>query len=219
MNKPKFHLIFKNEDDQTSNFTIDWLHKLDYDILVINNDKFVVDLVISHGKTMVIIYNNLNRIDLSEIKSYWMRRGNLHLFEFKNESSKRNAKDFYLQKESKTLYNTIMDLIFSNHGIGRIELNETNKLYNLHLAQLYGLKIPNTCVSHNRKSLVKLTGKKNQCTKAIRHGWFSDASFGFDGPTVLVQKKDFNKIAKISWPSSKNIKKRNFNWSKCINLF
>ena len=195
-----FHLIFKDEEDQTSNLSVDWLIKFSVKYLIINNDNLVVSqLTVCSEQTDFELSNRDVALRFSDITSYWMRRGGLY---FKhNDSGMPLSKQNYLRGESNTLQESIMALIYSKHGIGRIELNETNKIYNLTIAVQYGLQVPHTLVSSFKSVLEQALDQGAYCTKAIRQGYYTDGAYAFNGSTVLAKNKDVSKLNNITWPS------------------
>lgn len=196
----KYILVFKDEEDQTSNHSLDWLTYFNQFYVVLNNDNlFVKDFILNENSLDFILEGTEILLHLSDLKSYWLRRGELKiagsgLFDDKFKMP-------YLHTESKTLTSLIMSVIYQKHGIGQMELNETNKIFNLLVASEFGLKIPTVAISSYKSVLTLRLDALKFCTKAIRQGYYTNGQIGFNGPTRLINKKDLDKLEDITWPS------------------
>lgn len=195
-----YSLIFKDEEDQTSNSVIDWFVASQKNYKVFNNDNLAVgELQISKHTVDFILINISTKIKFTDISSYWMRRGDLFLhFDDGTIPSKKLE---YLKAESNMLYDAVMALIYSKHGLGRIELNETNKIYNLLLASQVELSVPISVVTSFKSVLRNQLEKGQFCTKAVRQGGYRVKNKSFTANTTLTSTEDVNKLANITWPS------------------
>jgi ATP-GRASP peptide maturase of grasp-with-spasm system len=202
----RYHLIFKDEEDQSSNMCIDWLTYSEREVQILNNDNLaVLDFTISVNSVDFLLVNNSVKIKFTDIKSYWLRRGQLNLITLPIEDTintiSKSAKFQHLKTENTALHYSILEFIYSKHGIGKIIFNETSKLYNLGLASNLGLQVPSTSVSSFKNNIEKHTSQYKCCTKAIRQGWYTDGTTSYNGPTKLVRFDDIGKIEYITWPS------------------
>lgn len=192
-------LIFTDENDQTSNDTINWLLHSRQSVVVCNNDNFILDLLeIKNDKIDFVISSDGIKIHYLEISSYWMRRGNIY---FNMPLSNSPQQRRYLELESITLADTIMSLFYELKGLGKIKLDETNKNYNLILASRFGLKIPTTFSTSFTRIVRDRLDLKPFCTKAICQGWYRDKETSYNGPTSIAHKSDTLKLNNITWPS------------------
>jgi ATP-GRASP peptide maturase of grasp-with-spasm system len=195
-------LILKDEEDQTSNFVIDWLTSKGHKYISLSNRVLgLADLMLSNANADVLLQNEDYQFRFSEIISYWHRRGDLVIADGGIKVGWLLEKTNYLLQEQKTLTETLRLLLYTKHGLGQLGFNETNKLYNLYLASQMRLAIPITSSSNYKKVLEKTLRQGRFCTKAIRQGWYSDGSVSYNGPTKLVIQDDINKLDDITWPS------------------
>lgn len=161
-------LVLTDNEDQTSNFVIDWLLARGVSVKVVVNDLFLVsDYVVSNKGIDFILETEGISLRLSEIMSYWHRRGDLVLFEYLSSKKIAPNKHVYLKNENDAIKTAILDLIYAKHGIGKIWENETNKISNLSYASSVGLKIPSTAISSSKYHLLNRVKNSQFCTKAI----------------------------------------------------
>jgi ATP-GRASP peptide maturase of grasp-with-spasm system len=193
-------LLFKDEEDQTSNLVIDYLLHKKKQLLIVNDDIFHLgDLEISKDVNDFILFNQSITLVYSRISSYWIRRGS---FTLSNHECANNLKSSYLLSEKHAVHDLILSLIYSKPGLGNYSENETDKIFNLYLAHKVGLKISKTKVSSFTENLKKQLKNKTFCTKAIKSGYYLSETTIFSGTTHLVNIEDINNITKnITWPS------------------
>lgn len=173
-------LIVSDEEDNSTNEVIDWIHYYEKPFIRINETDEIelIDLTIfGNAVDFTLLIANTNTIfKLSEIGSYWYRRGDINLSKpFKNlmkelPSSLRKKIEGYYEWEHRFLYQFIHRIIVDYVPISlncKFD-NFTNKLYNIWTASKNGLLTPDTLICASKDTLKTfLSHHKDIITKAI----------------------------------------------------
>jgi ATP-GRASP peptide maturase of grasp-with-spasm system len=186
-------LILSEPNDRTTHLVVDWLLAWNIPYKIINQGS------ISNKIKVEITSNGLNYylnneevvINLSEITSFWYRRGNfmLELPHFRSNYYANILQN--LEREWFSLRDFLHAVIPNSKSLGSfLATNSKNKLYDLHLAQLSGFSIPNTFVLNQKSDLVDLinTGKSIISKSIIRDLIVNDnfkCEFSTFGPSVI----------------------------------
>lgn len=219
-------LIISEESDYSTSQVIDWLLYYDIDFIRVNDsDLFDINEINIADKIQINATITLKsskkkiNINSSDLKSIWYRRGFLNsrrdLYNNLNCDKEIN-KEIQLEYENQVKYieNFLNLLTRSNNAINSIgnELdNNTNKLYNLKLAQNSGLKVPNSLMTNNKKALKEFYNKYKHkiITKPISQGTAMGFNSKISGFTTLIDSELLKSIPDF-FPQSffqENIKK------------
>lgn len=211
-------LILTDDDESSTNDVIDWLFYYNIPFRRINENSVVfIEQLVLEDKTNFIL-NVINPVDmgtvecinLCDLTGFWYRRGEIKpSWEEVNHGdfSKKELKNlnYYLKREYFSIVKALYMLLGEKKNIGSIFENETNKTYNLHLAKMVGLDIPETLITGKKEALQQFSKKhKELITKAARHGGFflNRASkikvFGF---TSEIKKDEIDELDAEFYPS------------------
>lgn len=202
--------VLSDEDDGTTDEVLDWLSYYNYPFLRLNRTSeihvksiYIYDNVIS-GKFEV---NGLN-YNLSDFNAYWYRRGKLNLKEtfptFKDNLSLDQEVYMSSQREKETLIDLLHLYFESLHGIGSFHDNKTNKLINLHLANMCGLVTPSSLITKRKKDLLEFDKTNSPViTKPSEQGGISyeDDLIRTSGASEVVNKELMSDIPNTFFPS------------------
>lgn len=207
-------LIISDEDDYSTNDVIDWLIVKRKAFCRINRlDTFELKyLSIVEGKSdfEIVSSDKKIRMKLTDLTSYWYRRGYLNLtfnnisYLLEDELDDRlfcQSLNTYLVKEREIIVNYIYELLHKLNGFGRYSENETNKLTNLMIAVTVGLKIPGTIVSRHNKAILDFykTTNNELITKSLHQtGGVFWGKQSLHGLTKVVSQDEIHKM-NCSW--------------------
>jgi ATP-GRASP peptide maturase of grasp-with-spasm system len=129
----------------------------------------------------LISSDNKITINFGNLASYWYRRGSINLKYNKNLNVPTDVSndnfflyvlDKYLVEENEIVINFLYELIYNLPGFGKLKENKTNKLTNLMIANLMGMKTPNSMVSNQKVLLIDFFNKydKKIITKSLTQG-------------------------------------------------
>ena len=173
-------LIVSDEADNSTNEVIDWINYFDKPFIRINETDEIklIDLTLI-GKNVdftLKIGSTNTTFKLSEIGSYWYRRGDINLSKpFKNIAKELPNSlglkiEGYYEWEHRFLYQFIHRILVEYVPISLNSKfdNFTNKLYNLWVAPKNGLSVPETLISTSQVQIEKFI-RKNEAviSKAI----------------------------------------------------
>ena len=162
-------LIISNSDDVSTTLLIKWLqyYKASYyrcNSAINNNDSFSVS--IDNSKTAIDYYHN------TEINVVWHRRDSfeiLHSYDQKGSFLTKNEHNYFFDHQSKER-DVIKDFIISRWEEIKVlpENFSVNKLNLLQIAKGYGIQIPETLITNNKKELENFMFKhKNVITNSL----------------------------------------------------
>lgn len=209
MDNRKKVLILSDDYDQTTNDVIGWLIKKNIDYVRVNPSKFIeiTKIDICNENIDICLKYDGQVVNLNEFTHYWYRRGNFTLHDNADSLIKANYEKLFLKEiidEIKDQNRTIIDFLhlhISNStsliDIGSYISNNTNKLYNLLIAQKVGLKIPKSVVTSKKSELQNFKGLNDIITKPLTQG----ASWGYQsrivGYTKIVNDDFINKLPEL----------------------
>jgi hypothetical protein len=174
-------LIISDEDDYSTNDVIDWLIvNRKYFCRINRTDTFELKYLSNVGEKsdfVIVSSDKKIRMKLTDLTSYWYRRGYLNLtFNNISYSSEdklddhlfRQSLNTYLVKEREIIVDCLYEMLHKLNGFGKFRENETNKLTNLMVACSVGLKIPETIVSGDNQTILDFhqTTKHELITKS-----------------------------------------------------
>lgn len=195
-------LILSNNSDISTNEVIDWLIHYNCPFIRINETDVVrvkqIDIDQSNLKIILTI-NHKKEIDLSQITSYWYRRGffnlNLHQKDISIFSKINPKLDNYNLNFHRQEYESLIDFLHlylksKKHISTYYDDGRINKLYALRCASLAGLKVPRTKVLTCFEEGVP----KKAINKAIRQGFgYVENDFEMLGFTEKANKSVLTK--------------------------
>lgn len=162
-------LIFSDYNDPSTNEVINWLRFSNTAFVRINPDQHcsikLFNLSNSNGLDWTIEVNN-RLINYSEIKSVWYRRGTLKIDASKIKLVAHSEFKQYLSRELEVIEEIIVFSILQKPIIGNF-YGTVNKLKVLATAQSIGIKIPETSIVSDKKSVEKLEKNSKLITKPI----------------------------------------------------
>jgi ATP-GRASP peptide maturase of grasp-with-spasm system len=178
--------IISEANDKVTNNVIEYL--------LANNIKFIRKNNEDFSNVSFLLDNN-NAIKSNRV---WHRRAKRNLIPKEiNDSLFLN----YLKKEedpvNKAIEKIAIEINRGNYLGGYYEEEQHNKLYDLHLANRCGLKIPVTLVTTNKKDLLEFKKQHHKIiTKAIKYPFFyknSNEYYNCNG-TFFVKQKDIDNL-------------------------
>lgn len=183
-------LILSIKNDPCTEDVLSWLKFFKSNFVRINPEDLIIleRFQISNDTDSIVLRVNNKKIDLSKIRAFWYRRGDLTLFEIFN-SYQDSHLTHYLQKELEVLRDYIYKKLENKFHINKRSDNEVNKLNSLAVAKSSGLSIPPSAVIYNTNDS-KFNYNKSFITKAFRNGEFKiQNSLAVGAPTELITKK------------------------------
>jgi ATP-GRASP peptide maturase of grasp-with-spasm system len=213
-------LIVSTEYDYSTNDVIDWLLYYKRDCLRINSEDciYVLNTRFISDKVDFDFSFKDSVISLSDIKSFWYRRGRININSLNVENrilDKDLLKDILshmYNEEEKTLHDFLISQLETKNSLGSYFGANANKLTSLYIAQKVGLKIPNTIISSTKKDLLNFYDKNNSI---ISKGIQDIISFavndkGYSNKTEIVCRNDIEEMNDNFFPSllQMNVKKR-----------
>ncbi len=162
-------VIFSNQNDSSTSEVIRWLIKDNHPFIRIDIEEKVsiTKLKINNEKEDYQLCYKDQRVNLSDIKSIWYRRGGMSFaeesFKFDNNTQKKYAHhDFSILREY------VFKKLGEKKSISNYNSRSVNKLIALDNAKQSGLNIPDTLITSDKKELqVFIKKHKNIITKAI----------------------------------------------------
>lgn len=162
--------------EYSTNDVIDWLRRADQEIQFIrlNPEDLISNLKIelndSREQIFIGIETNKKEISLSDITSYWYRRG-----EFSSAHSTFEVKDrqdldtkIYLNKEWDVVSEFISNRLLEKKKLGSVKDNKLNKLEVIVKAKSLGIDIPKTIIATK-----PLEENCEMITKSMYNGGFT----------------------------------------------
>ncbi len=183
-------LILSENKDKSTTSVISWLNYFDKKYVRVNEEDVLN--VEYYDDDILIILNQERKIKLSEITSFWYRRGFLNV-KNKLKSNSVSLSNF-LNEESYHLKNYIHYLLEKKNSIGSINSSIVNKLIVNELAIESGLTIPKSYLITEKKELLKIFNKSKLITKVIAGNGFvnlDESNYGVFYTTLLENIDDF----------------------------
>jgi ATP-GRASP peptide maturase of grasp-with-spasm system len=158
-------------------------------------------ITLSNGKCQTLLFNSdSNRlINLSKLKCYWYRRGEInfvHEIDILPKIVGYNGMSYgltkFLRGETEELKEYIDFELCSRKYIGSMREIHRNKLIQLKYASYVGLDIPQTIIATSKKNLIESNLLKNKLiTKGIRNSVsFATTKKSYFNSTSKVRKAD-----------------------------
>ena len=194
-------LINYHNSEPTVYPVIDWLNHLGFEYFLINQNSSAFEF------KNVSISNNGIFLNLSEEMegkntTFWNRRSIPLHYQFDLNSIDKIILNDFFKNEFKYI-NEAVNLYFEDHNcLNKYKDNNTNKIYNLFVAQSFKLKIPDTLVTNKKKCLEAFANKHSKIiTKAI-----DSTNYLFDinnqtGLSTLIDNEVLNKLSNVFYPS------------------
>lgn len=194
-------LLITNETDHSTNDVIDWIHfgyNQPFVKIGSNTHIFIEEVTLSKSceTDVTIRINGSKSLKLSEVSTYWYRRGQvtlnlLSLPEIYNPDLENQIRK-HLTDENNKLLSLLFSILHKKRRIGNINNNKINKLDVLDVAQQIGLDIPTTQVVTSKRSLLAFYQKHIYIiTKSINNPLnYSDGEGAYVQYTEEVTKDD-----------------------------
>ena len=167
-------LLLGKDNDTNINRVIDWLnyYNCHFIRLDFSNEMFQNIEVRFENKKLNFILKTINGeiLDFNEI-SYILFRGGRFNFNIDIELEDYNSVLNFLKLDYETLISFFYDKL-QKKTLGYINKNPLNKLIQLEMASLVGLKIPKTLISNNKKTIKLFFDNNIVITKAIQENIF-----------------------------------------------
>ena len=211
-------LILSEENDVSTGYVMDWLAHYNMPCIRINEKAFIQDIYIqlsSHGNHECIIQFGSQKVNLSEIESFWFRRGGIGFGLTVNAGFNEQLIEEinkHLKEECQTIEQFLIYLLKTKKTLGDIFQRNANKLISLFIAQKSGLQIPATIVSTEKENLCDFFENQTGCiTKFIQDVFLADIeNKRYFSTTSLVEKQDILEMQNRFFPSQlqANVPKR-----------
>jgi len=183
-------LVLSENKDKSTTVVLSWLRYFNKKYIRVNKEDILKIKCLTDG-----IYININKekeINITEITSFWYRRGFLNLKnELKNDWVSLSN---FLNEESYHLKNYIHYLLKEKNSLGSISSSIANKLIVNELAVKSNLRIPKSYLFTEKKELLKVFKKNKLITKVIAGNGFvnlDDNQYGVFYTTLLEDINDF----------------------------
>lgn len=197
-------LILSEKKDASTWEVTNWLKKLNVNYLVITDEDIITDLTIRPDCSFHFFCKGI-AISSDKIVSYWFRRGELNIssgniLDVTNKNNQTLNQHFHREKESLTSFLHFCLRRIPNNLAN--SFNATlNKMYVLHLAEKYGLLIPDSLITTSKKELSKFKSKNERIiTKAISETFFLKIEEDSNMGMLYTEEIEDESIEKI--PSS-----------------
>ncbi|OJJ21768.1 grasp-with-spasm system ATP-grasp peptide maturase [marine bacterium AO1-C] len=196
-------VILTTEDDHSTCEVIDWLIAYNKPYIRVNeNDLIDVHWVsgADQGFDFVLKFSD-QVIRLSEIKSFWFRRGWLHIGPMPLTSTSGFSPELnrqilrHLQKEQIELQDFLGHLLATKHALGHPVQDQVNKMINLWQAQSVGIKIPSFTITQQAQQVQNALQTQPLITKGIQ----GVANFEADGEMYGNYTESVDQTAIDQW--------------------
>lgn len=216
-------LILSDNQDPSTNRVIDWLNFFHAKWFRINESDTIRIIHIEFNRNTVskirLLVNDRTEIDLTQIKSYWYRRGFLNTKHYFRGAAVINEPQLAEQVKASLIDDNKNTITFIHHYLKSHKVNinsfltaSNNKTNYLLQAGLCGLAIPDTIICDNQEELTVFFNKHDGkiICKSINEGFSAKVdSFVYYNQTNLVSSSDVQNCDKSFFPSlfQKNIDK------------
>lgn len=206
-------LIQTDASEISTDYVIHWLKHFGVPFCRINETCKIdlQDFDIQKSIVLQIHYLTLNTtttLNLSDVSSYWYRRGELKLNTIP-ATFQRTLDDeenliyanigFYVREEQKKIPDLLNQLFEQKNGVGKFSDNRLiNKLYNLRVAHDLGINVPATSLCKHSQDLRCFVEKHGEAIfKGINRTDFEALKdYSFDNYTTLVDYSfDFSMLS------------------------
>ncbi len=218
-------LVVSELDDFSTSNVVGWLVKFGCFVIRLNVEDifFVKEIYITeNGEEILFTINSIEGkvFKLSEFDAVWYRRGgvnfsleNLNVKFDKSNNFNKNIYNHLIHEEYQSLKEFVINAIAKKDVFNSFGIRGYNKLIALQTAKSVGLKVPDTIISCEKKSLLNFYRIKNgNCiTKGIQDILtFKDDGSAYFFSTSLVSKIDLEEMNEVFFYSllQENIEKR-----------
>lgn len=215
-------LIISENLDPTTSDVISWLNYFKLGWYRINeNDVLTVDEICFEKNEVTkfrLLVNNIDVIEINEIKAFWYRRGIISLNKYLHErisfsDSFFDSKIFfYLKDELDAIIHLISSYLLSKTiFISNFFKKKNSKLSYLYYASQCGLNIPDTFILTDIEQLKKINNPSDSfITKDINEGFVARyENEEYFNPVTLINDNDLSIDSSTFFPTlfQKNISK------------
>ena len=215
-------LILTNNDENTTDEVIDWLHYYKSPFIRINGGDVqnLKSIRINDGANQTKFTVDGEEVCSDNISSYWYRRGEMNIGYEKSVLKPLNEINLSKLDKSRHLSGTGFQGYFTGeqsdiesfislqfidkktNSIGNFYNNYTIKIQNLTIASTCGLNVPDTLVTPYRDDVLKFYNEHNQViVKAIKNGVGIDIdNRKYLGMTTLFKKDDIDNLPHHFFP-------------------
>jgi hypothetical protein len=197
-------IINYNDNDPTVYPVIDWLHYLNFDFKIINQNQTFFEFKSLLISNINVDFNMFEEFNNSKI-IYWNRRSMPLLYKFEINAlgdGNRQKLNEFISTEFKFV-NQAINLHFENESsLNKCADNDTNKINNLILAVECDLKIPSTIITNQKNVLLDFVKQKTKViTKAIDYKNFLNTKTEGSGLSTLITENDLIDLPELFIPS------------------
>lgn len=164
-------------------------------IRINGEDRFDFSAIEINDHDVNIGFQNKDiRVDISNIRAYWYRRGsivfNKAIISEQPTKQLQASSNIFIDRENTAIRDFVYHQLEAKRSIGKISQNLTNKVTNLVYAQRAGLKVPVTRIVTTKKDLKDfIDGEQFLLTKPITQSGFSFSNneIKFEGLSSLFE--------------------------------
>ena len=163
-------LILTDNEEPTSDLIIDWLlyYKKPF-VRICSKNIIKIDKIYSTTEGYECVFSfmqfgKMQTIDTKDITSYWYRRSHLTVGMPNIEESEEQVKKIiseYIQSEYQEAYRILNSILDRKAKINKIADNAIIKIHVLEEAKRIGLKVPDTLICNDKKTLIPFYNKHN----------------------------------------------------------
>jgi ATP-GRASP peptide maturase of grasp-with-spasm system len=179
-------LISSSSLDASTDHVIDWIYSLKKDVQIIRINDDQNYCLSFECNDIAILYGEQQKVLLSQIDSFWYRRGRIR-YHFKKNIFFDDLRD----EENKVLEEYIHYKLKEKRTVNDYFNSNVNKLIVLEEAKKVGLLIPDTFLMENKQDVINELSSNPLITK----NYLAAAGFDFDDCsgvvfTIAVEKND-----------------------------
>ncbi len=175
-------LILTNARDESTDPVIEHLRSMNQPFVRFDTENFPADDVLTMSangrETISSLLCSGVGVDASSIKSIWRRRP----MNSRIQPNVHSGHMRFIQDESEiamwSLYSLLSDVFWMNHPLIGSRLLEHNKLYQLKIASIIGLRTPRTLVTNDPQNVLDFVIKQggSAAMKILKGNFFSQES-------------------------------------------
>ena len=163
-------LILSENDDVSTDYTIEWFHHLDIPFIRLNTEDLrnsVAQIEFKDSELQVFFIFKGQKFSLNEIKGVWFRRSFLDFKSGFFESPEKGdeiVRQVYelLNRENETLISFLVTRLTQLRSLNSQQEYNANKLQSLLYAQKAGLNIPQTLIATDKHQVHNVFGEGNE---------------------------------------------------------
>jgi ATP-GRASP peptide maturase of grasp-with-spasm system len=175
-------LILSQGDEKSTDDVLVWLKYFGLKFFRINETDIVEDVYFELGNNVRLrIKINSVWLELTEVTSYWYRRGKFN-FKFNTAfDDKLKTVDFilyrqYFDREFEKVVDFLHEYLLGIRHINSYFDNQLSKVSQIFFARQSGLQVPETLITNSKQDLIKFfTDKENVIIKAVDSNTFKKA--------------------------------------------